>query len=114
MAFIRKVKTQSGAIAVQIVHKNYGQVTRIDHIGSAHSQVELAALTTLAKQRLLSAQQSLFPDAVSPLQIQLKQSYSSLLSQSYTGNINNSGFTSLGMMSLLQCVLPVLSNRRPN
>ena len=69
MAFIRKVKTQSGAIAVQIVHKNYGQVTRIDHIGSAHSQVELAALTTLAKQRLLSAQQSLFPDAVSPLQI---------------------------------------------
>jgi hypothetical protein len=59
MAFIRKVKTQSGAIAVQIVHKNYGQVTRIDHIGSAHSQVELAALTTLAKQRLLSAQQSI-------------------------------------------------------
>ena len=47
MSFIRKVKTQSGAIAVQIVHKNYGQVTRIDHIGSAHSQVELAALTVL-------------------------------------------------------------------
>jgi hypothetical protein len=36
-------------------------------------------LTALAKQRLLGAQQSLFPDAVSPLQIQFKQSYSSLL-----------------------------------
>jgi hypothetical protein len=56
MAFIRKIKTQSGAIAVQIVHKNYGQVTHIDHIGSAHSQVELAALIALAKQRLLGAQ----------------------------------------------------------
>jgi hypothetical protein len=55
MAFIRKIKTQSAAIAVQIVHKNYGQVTHIDHIGSAPSQVELAALIALAKQRLLGA-----------------------------------------------------------
>ena len=96
MSFIRKVKTQSGAIAVQIVHKNYGQVTRIDHIGSAHSQVELAALTALAKQRLLGAQQSLFPDAVSPLQIQLKQSYSSLLWQVLRRQYEQLGFDQLG------------------
>jgi len=96
MAFIRKVKTQSGAIAVQIVHKNYGQVIRINHIDSADNQVELADLTALAKQRLLCAQQSLFPDDMSPLRIQLKQSYSSLLWQVLRRQYEQLGFDQLG------------------
>jgi hypothetical protein len=79
MAFIRKVKTKSGATAVQIIYKNYGQITRIDHIGSAHNQSELTALITLAKSKLHDKQQSLFPDINSQLTIQLKQSHSSLL-----------------------------------
>ena len=39
MAFIRKVKTSSGATAVQIAYKAYGKIIRIDHIGSAHNLI---------------------------------------------------------------------------
>ena len=63
MAFIRKVKTKSGATAVQIIHEHYGRITYIDHIGSAHNQEELAFLIALAKIKLLSSQPSLFQDA---------------------------------------------------
>ena len=52
MAFIRKVKTASGATAVQIAYKKKGRIIRIDHIGSAHTEAELETLLALAKQRL--------------------------------------------------------------
>jgi len=52
MAFIRKVKTKSGATAVQIIHKNYGRITHIDHIGSAHNQEELTILLALARKKI--------------------------------------------------------------
>jgi hypothetical protein len=34
MAFIRRVKTSSGATAIQIAHKQHGRIIRIEHIGS--------------------------------------------------------------------------------
>lgn len=37
MAYIRKVKTKSGATAVQIVAKAYGRIIDLKHIGSAHT-----------------------------------------------------------------------------
>ena len=58
--FIRKVKTKSGATAVQIVHKSGRQVTSIKHIGSAHTQEQLTLLLEVAKQQLLAGQLSLF------------------------------------------------------
>lgn len=81
MAFLRKVKTKSGATAIQIIHKNYGQITHIDHIGSAHNQAELTTLIALARIRLHANQPSLLPNTAPSLTIQLKQSYSSLLWQ---------------------------------
>jgi hypothetical protein len=81
MAFIRKVRTASGATAVQIAHKEHGQITQIEHIGSAHSKAELETLLSLARQRLRGAQLSLFAEPVSPLKISLKQSVSSVLLQ---------------------------------
>lgn len=95
MAFIRKVKTKSGATAVQIIHKNYGQVTHIDHIGSAHNQAELTTLIALAKEQLHANQQSLFPDNASSLTIQLKQSCSSLLWQVLRQQYDQLGFNQL-------------------
>jgi transposase len=79
MAFIRKVKTASGATAVQVARKEYGRIVQIDHIGSAHTEEELQLLITLAKQRLQGSQRSLFdtPD-VNP-HISLKRSFSGLL-----------------------------------
>jgi len=69
MAFIRKVKTASGAIAVQIAYKDHGRIVRIEHIGSSHTEAELETLLTLARQRLRGSQLSLFKDTVSPLKI---------------------------------------------
>ena len=48
MAFVRTVKTASGATAVQIVWSWRRGSRSIEHIGSAHDEVELAALKTAA------------------------------------------------------------------
>ena len=84
MAFIRKVKTASGATAVQIAYKEYGRIIKIDHIGSAHTEADLETLLALARQRLRGAQLSLFTETVSPLKISLKQPVSRLLLQILT------------------------------
>ena len=56
MAFVRTVKTASGAIAVQIVYSNRKGARTIDHIGSAHTEAEVAALKSVAAQRLSARQ----------------------------------------------------------
>jgi transposase len=95
MAFIRKVKTKSGATAVQIIHKNYGKITRIDHIGSAHNHEELTILLALARNKLQGDQLSLLSVTESSPSIQLKQSYSSLLWQALRRQYDNLGFEQL-------------------
>ena len=39
--FVRKVKTASGATAVQIVSKSGGVRRIVEHLGSAHDETEL-------------------------------------------------------------------------
>ena len=56
MAFVRTVKTASGATAVQIVHSHRGGSRKIEHIGSAHTEAELEALKAAAAQRLAHGQ----------------------------------------------------------
>lgn len=94
MGFIRKVKTASGATAVQIAHKEYGRIVRIEHIGSAHTEADLETLLALARQRLRGAQLSLFTES-KPLKISLKQSGSRLLLQVLTEQYNLLGFSEL-------------------
>jgi transposase len=85
MAFIRKVRTASGATAVQIAHKSHGRITRIEHLGSAHTESELSLLLSLARQRLQGSQQSLFTESGDHgLKIGLRQSFSGLLWQCLT------------------------------
>ncbi|MGP5411938.1 IS1634 family transposase, partial [Glutamicibacter ardleyensis] len=50
--FIRKVRTASGAVAVQIVDQSGRATTSVEHIGSANTDAELALLLQTAKQRL--------------------------------------------------------------
>ncbi|BCT77770.1 IS1634 family transposase [Sinomonas cyclohexanicum] len=57
--FVRKVRTASGAVAVQIVAKDRGQVVEVDHVGSAHTDAELALLLDLARDRLRPGQGTL-------------------------------------------------------
>lgn len=50
--FLRKVKTASGATAVQIVEKKHGVRTILEHLGSAHDEAELAALMQVGQEKL--------------------------------------------------------------
>ena len=58
-SFIRRVPTASGATAVQIMHKKGREVVGIEHIGSAHNDVDLALLMEVARQRLHAGQDEL-------------------------------------------------------
>jgi hypothetical protein len=59
VAYVRTVKTSSGAIAVQIVHSYHRGSREIEHIGSAHDEVQLELLKAVAQQRLHAGQDSL-------------------------------------------------------
>jgi hypothetical protein len=56
VAYVRTVKTASGARAVQIVHGSRRGARRIEHLGSAHDDLELEALKAAARQRLAGGQ----------------------------------------------------------
>lgn len=59
MAYVRTVKTSSGATAVQIVHSTRRGSRNIEHLGSAHTPEEVEALKALAAQRLAQGQAEL-------------------------------------------------------
>jgi len=59
VAYVRTVKTASGATAVQIVWSSRRGSRQIEHLGSAHDEVQLEVLKTAAAQRLAAGQQSL-------------------------------------------------------
>jgi hypothetical protein len=75
VAYVRIVKTASGARAVQIVHSSRKGARDIEYIGSAHDDVELELLKTVARQRLAAGQGELdfglgaSPEAGGPLPI---------------------------------------------
>jgi hypothetical protein len=50
--YVRTVKTTSGATAVQTVHSSHRGSRDIEHLGSAHDDVELELLKAAARQRL--------------------------------------------------------------
>jgi hypothetical protein len=49
---VRKVRTGSGAKAVQIAHTLRGAQTIVDHLGSARDAAQLAALVAIARDRI--------------------------------------------------------------
>jgi hypothetical protein len=59
VAYVRTVKTASGATAVQIVWSSRRGSRRIEHLGSAHDDAELETLKAAAVQRLAEGQQVL-------------------------------------------------------
>ena len=59
VAYVRTVRTKSGATAVQIVWSSRRGSRSIEHVGSAHDAVELEALKTAAARRLTEGQQTL-------------------------------------------------------
>ena len=65
VAYVRKVKTGSGATAVQIVWSSRRGSRSIEHLGSAHDDSELAALKAAAAERL-AANQAVLDLGVTP------------------------------------------------
>jgi len=57
MAYIRKVRTGSGATAVQIVRKERGEVILVEHIGSGHTKKKVDFLVDEARAKLLGGKQ---------------------------------------------------------
>ena len=57
VAYVRTVKTASGATAVQIVWSSRKGSRKIEHLGSAHDESRLELLKAAAEQRLAAGQQ---------------------------------------------------------
>ena len=95
MAYIRKVKTSSGATAVQIAYKNHGRVVKISHIGSAHTEDELQILLRIAREQLRANQLALFREPRSSLRLGMKKSFSDLLWRTLKEQYRQIGFDQL-------------------
>lgn len=96
MAYIRKVKTTSGATAVQIAHKRKGKVVKIIHLGSAHNEEELKVLVGLARKEIDSNQLPLFPEPQPSLRVGIKYSFSDILWKTLKEQYRELHFDQLG------------------
>jgi hypothetical protein len=56
VAYVRKVRTASGAVAVQVVAKQRGRREIVAHVGSAHTDAELGMLLEKARAIALGDQ----------------------------------------------------------
>lgn len=54
--YVRKGRTASGAVCVQVVTKVAGVIVAVEQVGSAHTDAELALLLAAARERLLPGQ----------------------------------------------------------
>lgn len=95
MAFIRRVKTTSGATAIQIATKQKGQIVKIVHIGSAHTEEELKVLLALARKHIQGNQLELLPEPQPSLRVGLKRSFSGLLWNTLQHQYEKIGFDRL-------------------
>jgi hypothetical protein len=72
VAYVRTVRTSSGAVAVQVVWKYRRGSRDIEHLGSAHTDAEVELLKAVAAQRIAAGQDEL------PIEIPAEQQAVSL------------------------------------
>ena len=66
VAYVRAVRTASGAVAVQVVWKSSRGSRDIEHLGSAHTEAEVEVLKAVAAQRIAAGQDQLPLDVAAP------------------------------------------------
>jgi DDE family transposase len=66
VAWIRRVRTASGATAVQIAEYDGGRRKIVAHVGSAHTEAELGILLERARERLADPAQGAFDLGIEP------------------------------------------------
>jgi hypothetical protein len=103
-AYIRKVKSKSGAISVQIEYKDGRIRTGIKHIGTAHNDTELKLLYALANEKMHEGQMMLDLE-LSGHDARLRKSYSELLWDTLAGVYGALGFTRIDDPVFEQLVL---------
>jgi len=67
VAFIRRVRTASGATAVQIAEYSGGRQRILKHIGSAHTEAELGVLLEHARELMTDSEQGVLALGIEPL-----------------------------------------------
>lgn len=108
--FIRKKKTKSGGIAVQIMYKQGRVVTGLTHIGTAHGEAELKVLLALAHEKMHENQiafdfSTLFGNGGDSASLYLEKSYSELLWNTLSRVYDYLGFSRIGDHVFKQLVL---------
>ena len=106
--FLRKVKTATGATAVQIVEKRHGVRTIVEHLGSAHDEAELAALLRIGHDKLHAAQPALdlpTEGGVRPGVAVIESKRSQLLIDVVRGSWERLGFDVVDDQAFFQLVL---------
>lgn len=104
--FLRKVTTASGATAVQVVAKQGRRNKVLEHLGSAHSKAELAALMEAGKAKLHAGQGELaldFPAESDPAAV-VQSSASRLLIEAITMAWEALGFDDLDDKAFFQLI----------
>ena len=99
--YVRRVRTGSGATAVQIASKTRGVRSIIEHVGSAHTDLELELMVQTAKTRIRERAQAagqaefqIDTPAVPVMpRITMHHSYSRLLYDTLAGLYDQLGFT---------------------
>jgi hypothetical protein len=93
-AYIRKVKSKSGATSVQIEYKRGRERIGIVHIGTAHNDAELKLLCALAQTKMHEGQLSFNfdPPKQSNREARLRRSYSGMLWDTLKNVYDSLGF----------------------
>lgn len=105
-SFLRKVTTASGATAVQVVTKEGRRNRVLEHLGSAHSEVELAALMEAGRAKIHAGQDELalnIPAESDPAAV-VHSSASRLLIETITRAWEALGFDGLDDKAFFQLV----------
>jgi hypothetical protein len=66
VAYVRTVRTASGAVAVQVVWKSSRGSRDIEHLGSAHTDAEVELLRAVGAQQIAAGQDQLPLDVAAP------------------------------------------------
>ena len=107
MVFVRKVRTASGATAVQIAERRNGRDRVLEHLGSAHTEAELVALVAVARRKVYPGQGELdlSAGAVPAGHAVITAKASAVLWQVLSVAYTRLGFDAVGDASFKQLVL---------
>ena len=106
--FIKKYKVKSGGTVVQVVYKRGRTVESTVHIGTAHSEDDLASLVTLAEQTIIGDQLSFEIEGeriADTVGMMLEKTYSKLLFTTLSTVYDKLGFNAVGDTVFKQLVL---------